>query len=231
MSAPNQPSMTDGAGALHTVLLQCLNLAGDGTTYQRYGYMSDNIQPDASVTEHTNSDNEGIGSSTFAGHEKGSIVFKLNDARRKLPKPGYVLQLNRGDGKGDLYYIAGQPGPSYQKNNTIQSSVSVIRAVNPVITSLLSETLGQHKSATATDASTYTLANTVVNTRSGATVTWSLDGAPTDMSINSSTGEITYTTPVVGSYEVTVICTDTLAGYEPRVGFGKLFLEITASGG
>lgn len=220
--------MTDGVSALHTVLLECLNLAGDGTTYLRLGYMQDNLQADAVEMEHTNADGEPLGSSTFTGHTKGTITYKLDKASYKTPQPGFTLKLNRGDGKGDIYLKCGQAGPTYQRNNVVQGSMAVTKVVNPIILTLLSEALGQHKAVSiAAVSGAYSLTCEAVNVRSGATKAWSLENAPSGMSINSSTGEITWATPVAGSYEVTVKVTDTLSGSPTLTGFAKLFLTVT----
>ncbi|HEX2101315.1 MAG TPA: putative Ig domain-containing protein [Candidatus Synoicihabitans sp.] len=228
MPVPNQPSHTDGKAGLSTVLLEILNLPGDGTDYLRLAYISDNVQAEGVEQDFTNTDGESLGGSTFTGPEKGAIAYKLNKVTDAEPGPGYVLRLNRGDGKGDKFYRAGAPGPAFAKGTQTTGSVSVSRLMNPVIVTLLSAEYGQHKAVTvAAAAGAYELECAALNVRAGATTTWSLAGEPTGMVIDPSTGELTWATPVAGSYEIEVTAADALAGKVTREGWGKLLLTVT----
>lgn len=223
------PHYTDGNVAILDPVLQDLNYS----PVLSLDYLSDSIDREAVEQEFADSDGSQLGSDIREGFEKGSISFQYNlatDARKV--RPGHILLLDRGE--GSQYYIAGKPGNAYTRNQMVRGSVAVKRAVCPIITSLLSDTAGQFKSLTqAAGALTGTpaAAPTVVNTRSGATVTYSLDAAPGNtvpswISINSSTGALSGTA-TAGTYELIIVVTDVLAGQIKRVGFGRLQLVIT----
>lgn len=226
------PSMTDGLSATVGPLVQCLNLSGDGTTYQRYEYLTDSITPESVDVEHSDGDMHPLGSDTRRGFEKGSISLKCVKATYKLPSPGHIIHADFGD--GDEYYIAGNPGRQRTRNNVKVGSLAVKRAYNPIITTFLSEAYGQRKAFTqAAGAISGTIASALssVNTRSGATLAWSIAAmpgysVPSWLSINASTGALSGTA-VAGTWELKVILTDTLTGEETRAGFGILSLVIT----
>lgn len=226
------PSFTDGRSAVLAPLVQCLNLTGDGTTYQRYEYLSDNIDREAKEIEHMDADGSPLGSDTREGFLKGTINLQLTLATHSIPRPGHVIHLDIGG--GDEYYIAGKFGRARTRNDIIRGALVVKRAYNPIVTSLLSEAYGQRKSLTqAAGALSGSLAaaQTAVNTRSGATVAYSIAAAPGYtvpgwLSINSSTGALSGTA-VAGTWELDIIVTDTLSGEETRKGFGRLQMIIT----
>lgn len=224
------PRYTDGLTATLDPLLEILNIAGDGTTYLRLDYLSDTIDREAVEIEHADADGSPLGSSTREGFEKGAIAYQKNKASYKTPRPGHIIHLDIGN--GSEYYIAGKPGQSRTRNDMTRGSVNVKRAYNPIVTSLLTEEYGQRKSFTqAAGALSVALSHTAVNTRTGATVTWTLAApagftVPGWLSINSSSGALSGTS-VAGTFEVNLVVTDVLAGQETRVGFGTCVLVIT----
>ena len=226
------PRFTDGLGAVLGPLIENLNIAGDGTTYQRYEYLSDSITVDGSSEEQDDGDKHPLGSDARTGFEKGAISLKCVKATHKLPKPGHILHCDFGD--GDEYYVVNSQGRSRSNRQMKAGNPAVTRAYNPIVSSLLSEAYGQRKSLTqAAGALSGSLAAapTAVNTRSGATLAWSLAAmpgytAPSWLSINSSTGALSGTA-VAGTWELKIICTDTLTGEENRAGFGILSMVIT----
>ena len=229
MSATD-PRFSDGQVAILDPLLECLNLTGDGSTYLRYGYLSDTIDREAGETECADHDGSPLGSDTREGHEKGAISFLKFKASHKTPRPGHIIHLDIG--AGSEYFVAGKPGQARTNKEQTRCSVNVKRAYNPIVTSLLTEDYGQRKSFTqAAGALSVALSHTVVNTRTGATLVWTL-GAPPGytvpawLSINASTGALSGTA-VAGTFEVYVIVTDTLAGQETRAGFGICTLVVT----
>jgi hypothetical protein len=227
------PSFTDGRQAVLNPLVQCLNLTGDGTTYQRYEYLSDSIDREAVEKEHADADGSPLGSDTREGFLKGAINLQLTKVTHSIPRPGHIIHLDVGD--GDEYYIAGKFGRARTRNDIIKGALQVKRAYNPIITTLLSSAYGQRKTFTqAAGALAGTLAavQTVVNTRTGATLAYSIAAAPGYtvpgwITCNASTGALSGTA-VAGSWEFYIICTDTLSGEETRTGFGVMAMTITA---
>lgn len=224
------PQFSDGKVTILDPLLECLNLSGDGTTYQRYGYLSDTIDREAVEKDYADASGHPLGSDTVEGMEKGAIAFLKTKASHKTPRPGHIIHLDIGN--GSEYYIAGKPGQSRTNREQVRGSVNVKRAYNPIVTSLLSEEYGQRKTFSGTaGALSVGTTHTVVNTRSGATVAWSLAAAPgytvpAWLTINGSTGALSGTA-AAGSWELYLVVTDTLTGQEDRVGFGIMGLTIT----
>jgi hypothetical protein len=226
------PHFTDGRSAVLDPLVECLNITGDGTTYQRYEYMSDTIDRDAIEKEHADADGSPLGSDTREGFQKGAINLCITKASHTIPRPAHIIHLSIGD--GDEYYIAGKFGRARTRNDVTKGSLAVKRAYNPIVTSLLTEAYGQRKSMTQAAgalSAPITTAPTVVNTRTSATLAWSMVAAPGYtipgwLSINASTGALSGTA-VAGTWEIDIICTDTLTGEETRSGFGRLQLVIT----
>jgi hypothetical protein len=224
------PAHTDGRSAILDPLVECLNLTGDGTTYQRYGYLSDSIDPEAVQKEHADSDGSPLGSDTRQGFEKGPLSITCSKASHKLPQPGHIIHCDFGE--GDEYFVAGKPGRQRERNNVKKAQFQVAKCYNPIITSLLTEAYGSRKTATQV-AGALSMANTVVNTRTGGTGVWSLAAAPgytvpAWLTISSTTGALSGTA-VAGSFELYIIYTETVTGEESRSGFGQLSLTVTAA--
>lgn len=222
-------SYSDGRSGLKDPYLAILNYS----PVKLLDYMSDTIDRESVDQDHADSDGGALGSDTGSGAEKGAISFQFNLAtdQRKL-RPGHILHLDIGEGAE--YYVARKPGVGRTRNQTVKGSVNVIRAVAPVFTDLLSETKGQFKSFTQAAGSltgTPAAARTVVNTRTGATLAYSMAAKPGNtlpawLSINASTGALTGTA-VAGTFDLDLICTDTVTGEIDRVGYGRMQLVIT----
>jgi hypothetical protein len=221
------PSFTDGRSAILAPLVECLNISGSS-----YEYLSDTIDREAREIEHMDADGSPLGSDTREGFEKGTINLQLTLASDTIPRPSYVIKLNIGN--GDEYFIAGKFGRARTRNDIVKGALVVKKAYNPIVTTTLSEDFGQMKSFTqAAGSLSGTLASALsyVNTRTGATLAWSLGAAagytlPSWLSINASTGALSGTA-VAGTFIFDVILTDTLSGQETRRGFGRVRLVIT----
>lgn len=226
------PKFTDGRAAILNPLVECLNLPGDGTTYQQYEYLGDSIDRDAVEKEHADADGSPLGSDTREGFLKGAINLQLTKVTHSVPRPGHIIHLDVGD--GDEYYIAGKFGRARTRNDIIKGALQVKRAYNPIITTLLSSAFGQRKTMTqAAGALTgeRAAAQTVVNTRPSSSLAYTMTGAPgytapAWLSCNGTTGALSGNS-VAGAWELYIICTDTLTGEETRAGFGILGLTIT----
>lgn len=225
------PVMTDGRIGIQNPIVECLNYAGDGTTYQRYEYLSDNIDREAVEKEHTDADGGPLGSDTREGFEKGSINLMVTKASHSIARPGHVVRLDTGG--GFEYYVAGKFGRARTRNEQIKGALAVKRLIHPVIATLLSSAYGQgyaHAQAAGALAGAF-LTPTTLNTRVGGTLAYTLAAAPGStvpgwLSINASTGVLSGTA-VAGTWEVDVIATETLTGFATHQGFGRLSLTIT----
>jgi hypothetical protein len=226
------PYFSDGRAAILNPLVECLNLTGDGSTYQRYEYLSDSIDREAIEKEHADADGSPLGSDTREGFLKGAINLQLTKVTHSIARPGHIIHLSIGD--GDEYYIAGKFGRARTRNDIVKGALQVKRAYNPILTTLLSEAYGQRKAFTQAAgalAGTLAAAQTVVNTRTGATLAYAVAGAagytvPSWLTCNATTGALSGNA-VAGSWELIITCTDTLAGEESRVGFGVMAMTIT----
>lgn len=229
----DNPKFTDGVSGLDDPIIENLCVAGVDTTYQRYLYLSDNIDAEAVEKEFTAPAGDPLGSDTREGFTKGSINLQLNLVSDHRPRPGHIIRADFGEGSYE-YYIAGKSGRARQLNDVVKLSLAVKKSVNPIITSLLSEAYGQgyvHTQAAGALSGTV-LTSVGVNTRSGATLAWSIAAAkgysiPGWLSINSSTGALSGTA-VAGTFEVKVVLTDTLSGFATRKGFGIFRMVISA---
>lgn len=226
------PSFTDGRSATGDPLVECLNLTGDGTTYQRYEYLSDNIDKDAVEKKHVDADGSPLGSFTQEGFEEGSITIQLTKASHSIARPGHVVRLDRG--QGFEYFVAGKFGRAVTRREVVKGALKVMRAYNPIVLSLLTSAYGIRTKATQAAgalSAPITTAPTAVNTRTSATLAWSIAArpgytVPAWITCNATTGALSGTA-VAGHWEFDIICTDTLTGEETREGFGILDLTIT----
>jgi hypothetical protein len=228
----SEPYFTDGRAAILNPLVECLNIAGDGTTYQRYEYLSDSIDREAIEKEHADADGSPLGSDTREGFLKGAINIQLTKASHSVARPGHIIHVSIGD--GEEYYIAGKFGRARTRNDIVKGALQVKRAYNPILTTLLSEAFGQRKAFTQAAgalAGTLAAAQTVVNTRTGASLAYAVAGAPgytvpAWLTCNATTGALSGNA-VAGAWDLVITCTDTLAGEETRVGFGVMAMTIT----
>jgi hypothetical protein len=226
------PRFTDGLAAILDPLVQCLNLAGDGTTYQRYTYLNDSITTEGSDEEHADGELHPLGGSSSAGFEKGGLSIRATKATHKLPKPGHVLECDFGAGLE--YYRVNAQGRARANRQMVAGSFNVTRLYNPFPLECLSEAYGQRAiktQAAGALAGSFTSALTAKNVRTGGTVAWSLVAKPNYtvpawLSINSSTGALSGTA-VAGTWELMIVATETLTNEETRAGFGVLSLVIT----
>lgn len=227
------PSFTDGMAATGEPVVECLNLAGDGTTYQRYEYLSDTIDREANEKEHADADGAPLGSFTQEGFEKGAINLQLTKASHSIARPGHIVRLDTG--AGWEYYIAGKFGRARTRREVVKGALSVKRAYNPIIASLLTSAYGQRTKATQAAgalAAPISTAPTTLNTRSSSTLAYSMAARPGSaalpgwLTINATTGALSGTA-VAGTWSIDIICTETLTGEETRVGNGILDLTIT----
>ena len=228
------PKYTDGRSAILDPILECLNIAGSGTTYQRYEYLSDTIDREAIVKEHSDADGSPLGSDTREGHAKGVINLQLTYASDTIARPAHIIHLNTtGDG-ADEYFVAGKFGRARTRNDIVKGSLQVEKVYNPIIVTLLTEAYGQRRSFTQAAGSltgTPAAALTTVNTRTGSTLAYSLAAVagyalPGWLSISSSTGALSGTA-VAGTFEFDIVVTETLTGEETRKGSGRCVLVIT----
>lgn len=226
------PKFTDGRSSTLDPILECLNIAGNGTTYLRYEYLSDTIDREAKEIEHADADGSPLGSDTREGFKKGSINLQLTFASDTVARPGHIIHLATGD--EDEYYIAGKFGRARTRNDIVKGALAVKKAYNPIIVTLLTEAYGQRRSFTqAAGALTGTpaAAMSTVNTRTGSTLAYALAAIPGGtvpgwLSISSSTGALSGTA-VAGTHEFDIVVTETLSGEETRKGFGRCVLVIT----
>lgn len=224
--------MTDGRTATGEPVLECLNYAGDGTTYQRYEYLGDTIDAEAIEKEHADADGSPLGSFTQEGFIKGSIPLQLSKASHSIARPGHIVRLDAG--AGFEYYIAGKFGRARTRREVVKGALAVKKCYNPIVVSLLTSAYGQRKKATQAAGALATPisdAPTALNTRTGATLAWSIAArpgytVPAWLTCNSSTGALSGTA-VAGHWEFDIVITDTLTGEETREGFGILDLTIT----
>jgi hypothetical protein len=219
----------DGRVALQNVALSIINYSPALVL----GYLSDTINHEAVEQMFTDADGSPLGSSTFIGFEAGAIAMKFALADQAGVLPGYVVKLNRGD--GDRYYVLGNPGAAFARNTQVNGSFAVKRIYNPIFANLLSLDEGQGKSMTqAAGALTgdRAAAPTIVNTRQGGTLAFTMAAAPGSaalpgwLSCNGTTGALSGTS-VAGTWDIEIICTETLAGKITRVGYGVIHLVIT----
>lgn len=224
----------DIAAAAEALSVYCYN---NGQTYA-----SDSADPSPTVVrvETTNSNGQVTGSTNFINQRTGTINLTYDsindelDGATKQILPTYILSF-RG-----RFYVAGNVSTPITKGEAVTVAVEVAELQNPMIPELLS-TLGQQKHVTYASATLpETLDVSAVNTRTGATVVFSLENwdepgeaAPTGFTINSSSGLITVAnTAAVGTHDIRVIATDTVTplGEDANSvkGIGRLTAEVTA---
>lgn len=232
----NSPQHTDGYSATLGPLVQCLNLSGSGdtpaTTYQRYDYLSDTLTTEGADQDHQDGDLTHLGGFTAAGKKAGSISVKVGRVTAKFPLPGHIVEFD--DGTGSEFFVCTAPGSARTRNNVKTAGLNLKGLVHPFPLECLSEAYGSRAlktQAAGALAGSFTTALTAKNTRTGATVAWSLAAEPGEtvpawLSINASTGALSGTA-VAGTYNLRIIITDTLAGFDTRQGFGRLSLTIT----
>lgn len=224
-----QTSYTDGSAVVHPTT--ATNLCNSAI----YAVEDWSRTKGANQTTALGALGEHIGSDTRSGAISGSFTAVYADIDDALPSdaqtvlPGHIFSI------AGMYVVAGAVSEAFKSSEALKFTVPFVQVVSPVITSLLSSEYSQGKAFTHASGSTYTsAAQTVVNTRAGATGSYSLrtcvrtgGTVPANCTINSTTGVITYTTPVAGSYSFDVVYTETLAGKPTLKGFSTDYLTIT----
>lgn len=232
MPYPN-PSYVDGLQAVVALSVYCYNNA---LTYMTY-----NGDPSlaSAQTDLKNSDNQLIGSVTYIDGRKGTLALQYNLATDEAPssaneiKPTYIVSF-RG-----RFYVVGNVKTAVVKNDVIKMTVDVTELQNPFSPILLS-TNGQELTRTvASGALPITVACAASNTRTGATVAYSVEtfatpgsAAPSGVTISSSTGLMTLANTITaGTYDIRVVVSDTIALADGTgntiYGFGRYVLTVT----
>jgi hypothetical protein len=205
-----QPSYVDGLSQVVALSVYCYN---NGATYMTY---NGDPSPGAAQTENRNSDAQRIGSVTYIDGRSGNLAMQYNLATDEVPgaanllQPGFIVSF-RG-----RFYVLGEVKQPIVKNDVIKISAAVIELENPFVPLLLS-TLGQQKFTQGAAPYTGTISAAGSNTRSGATVAYTLEtfatpgsSPPAGISINASSGLITATGLSAGTYDVRAIVADTI---------------------
>lgn len=218
MSQPN-PRYTDGLQAVTDLSVLCYN---NSVTY----LCADGDPGEEGVQKlFTDTDEQPLGSDNRTGFRVGTLNLQYTLAADELQssanqmRPGYVVKFR------DRFYVTGKVSPKVVKNEVIKFSVAVTELQNPFISALVS-TLGQQKKANI-NANLNTTVNCAANVmRSGGTVTYSVEQfntaglAVSGVSINVNTGVLTVNI-AAGTVDLRVLATDTLAGENTQVGFGR----------
>lgn len=226
----SNPAFVDGIGMVLDSVVSNQNLGVD------YLYSGDALGQEGVHNEVADPAGQMLGSHTQAtGRFKGNVDFQLVGASDAVPRPGDI-QLFRGG----YYKVAGAIGPKRTKNKAVMVSVPLENVLNPLITTCITSNGQIFTDTFASGGSSYTKTFASANTRTGATKAWSIEAwtdeypaatVPSGMTINASTGVLTYTTPAAGTYYIKVKLSDTAAAGVPtqpvRTGVGFLILVIT----
>lgn len=232
MPYPN-PSYVDGLQPVVALSVYCYN---NGLTYMTY-----NGDPSlgAAQTDLKNSDNQLIGSVTYIDGRKGTLALQYNLATDEAPssaneiKPTYIVSF-RG-----RFYVIGNVKTPVVKNDVIKMTCDVTELQNPFAPNLLS-TLGQQAiRSVASGALPITQTAVASNTRTGATLGYTVEtfgtpgaAAPAGITINSSSGLITAANTLsAGTYDVRAIVADTITNPDGTTstiyGWGRWTLTVT----
>ena len=213
----------DGLSQVIALSAYCYNTA---KTYMCY---DGDPSATSSKTDAMDSDKRRIGSVVLNVGREGTLNLQYTLATDETPtsanllRPGYIVSFR------NRFYVLGDPKTKIIKNDVIKFSATVTELVNPFVASLLS-TLGQQY-APAVSVS-HTLSCAASGTRTGATVAYTVESfatpgsaAPTGVSINSSTGLLTFAAVAAGVQDVRVVVSDTVTladGTTDQVyGFGR----------
>lgn len=225
----NNPAFVDGIAAVLDSIISNLNSGVD------YLYADDGIGEKGVHERHVDPAGQKLGSRTQATNIfEGATNFQLLTSADAVPRPGHIVTL-----RGNYSVVAGDVSPKRVKNKAVQVTVPLEQILNPVITTCVTS-LGQIFTDTGTSGGgSFTKTFVAANVRTGATKAWSIEAwteeypaavVPVGMTIASSTGIITYTTPGAGTYYIKVKCLDTPAAAVPvqpnRTGVGFFILTI-----
>lgn len=232
MPYPNA-NYVDGLQAVVALSVYCYN---NGATYMTY---NGDPSPGAAQTELRNSDNQLIGSVTYADGRKGNLALQYNLATDEIAgatnllQPGFIVTF-RG-----RFFVVGAVKTAIVKNDVIKIAPAITELQNPVLGTLLTAYGQQYTQSVASGSLPITKSCAASNTRSGATVAYSVEtfdtpgsAAPSGITINSSSGLLTIANTVTaGSYDVRVIASDTVTlpdGTSNTIsGFGRYTLTVT----
>lgn len=227
MPYPNV-NYTDGLQAVIALSVYCYN---NGATYMTY---SGDPSHGAAQTLLQNSDKQFIGSVTYIDGRKGTLncqyalaTDETSSSANQL-KPTFIVSF-RG-----RFYVLGEVKTPITKNDVIKFSAPITELQNPFIAGLLS-TLGHQFKETFASGGSHTISCAATGTRSGATVSYTvetfatpLSSAPSGISINSSTGLLTVAdTVTAGTYDVRVVVKDDIGDGAPLYGFGRYTPTLT----
>lgn len=246
MSDRDFPTMTDGLRAVRKPTVRCYNLLSGGSA-RRYHFVSDDIKGSSLSIDHIlEGAGAHLGGFVGSGMYSGTLNIQLDRADDPVPQAAHVVSITKKRSAVDVetFYVVTEDGAPNEVNNVVRAALAVKRIVNPVLTGLLSEDLGDTKQASYSKAAMGTTETIDVggkNLRTGSTVTYAAtqsDGSalPAGIAISSSTGVITITKADVaeGTVTIEVTCQDlksTLPTDHPartRTGIATLILTIAA---
>jgi hypothetical protein len=232
MPYPNA-SYVDGLQAVVALSVYCYN---NGLTYMTY---NGDPSTGAAQTENRNSDNQLIGSVTYIDGRKGTLALQYALATDEAPSSANEIKTSYIVSFRGRFYVVGAVKTPIVKNDVIKMSCDVTELQNPFVSLLLS-TLGQQKRVTIASGSLpTTISCAASNTRTGATVAYSVEtfatpgsAAPSGITINSSSGLLTAAnTLTAGTYDVRAVVSDTVTladGTSNTIyGFGRYTLTVT----
>lgn len=179
------------------------------------------------VTKSYTSEGEPAGSQVKGDFKEGSINFTYALSTDEDPGSVKAIEIGHVLKYRSEWWLVTKNDADDTKGAAMAGSLSILRVENPVFEGLLSQE-GDYKAFTKTVGTAWTTTQVATNTRAGATVTYALEGAPAGMTVAASTGVITWTTPVVGTYSFKIVATDALAGSSrDRVQAGNIKLTVS----
>jgi hypothetical protein len=225
---PDNAFYQDGGVSVTDYAVEILNLPTNTppTIFQQVLYVSDDIGEDAMHEAHVGVDGEGEGSYTGTVDKTGNIVCQLDTSTSTVPSPGFILRF-----RGELYQVIGKPAQSREKNKTVRVTLPVKKLIHPCLVELLS-TVGPVKTVAATSGAAITSidVNPLSNV-SGQTYAFAVgsdfDALPTGVTLNVSTGAISGTPSVTGTFTSKVVCTATKANAPTRTGVAWIKIVVS----
>lgn len=216
-------TLRDGRAGISINELIVTNL-NNGYTYYSDGNSLNEVVSSKKVTDPTG---KIIGGESYSLGFSGSLNLSYKKVAHSLItdqhciRPYHFFQY-----RGNYYYPTGNISGDNKAGEAINAKVEVSQVVNPIINNLLSWE-GQFLKATGSAGATYTKTLTAVNVPAGYTTAWSIEGAPSGMTINATTGVISYPTAIAGTYTVTCVATASKAGEDDLEGVGTLILTVS----
>ena len=159
------------------------------------------------------------------GFRKGSLTLQYNLATDEQPaaanivRPGFIVSFR------NRYYVVGQVSIPVKKNDVIKFTVAVTELQNPFIGGLLSN-IGQQTIATINVNVATNVNCAALNNRAGGNVNYTLEnfqspGVVANIGSIAANGLLTINTNIVGTFDIRVVATDTLAGSLNGYGWGR----------